>query len=88
MIDWTLNVWQLMTAAGFLVGGYGTIMRVYHLLDKRLASMELHLTTHADTLEEHGHRLGRYEESLFKIVGDLQRVIGRVEVVAPSVTRQ
>ena len=83
-IDYTLNIWQVITAVGFLFAGYGAIMRVYHLLDKRLASMEQHLTDHADTLGEHGRRLGKYEEALFKMVGDLQRVIGRVEVFAQA----
>ncbi len=79
-IDWTLNVWQLITAGVFLFGAYGGVMRIYHLLDRRLSLLEQRLQAHADTLGDHGKRLQRYEESLFRIVGDLQRVVGRVEM--------
>ena len=87
-IDWTLNVWQVITAVGFLFGGYSAVMRVYHLVDKRLASMEQHLTEHAGTIGQHGQRLEKYEQALFKLVGDLQRVVGRVEAAGPTTTRQ
>lgn len=78
--DWSFNVGQLVTAVAFLLGAYGAVMRIYHLLDKRLGNLEMRLETHASTLGDHGKRMGRYEESLFSIVGDLQRVVGRVEV--------
>ncbi len=79
-IDWTVNVWQIVTAIGFLIGSYGAVMRIYHLLDRRLSLLEQSFLVHAGTLVDHGARLQRYEDGLFKIVGDLQRLIGRVEV--------
>ncbi len=78
--DWSINFGQIITIAGTLLGFYGTALSLYHRIDKRMAGFEQTLQQHATTLTDHAKRLERYEEVLFKIVGDLQRVIGRVEV--------
>lgn len=49
-------------------------------VDKRVSMLEADLVDHTKTLADHAVRMQRWEETLFKIVGDLQRVIGRMEV--------
>lgn len=81
--NWTLDLGQLVNAALFLAGIYGGVLRVYHLLDKRLSSLERMLSSHADTLTGHADRMDRYEAQILRVVGDLQRLIGRIETVQP-----
>lgn len=80
--DWTIDFGQILTLIGLLLGFYGTAISLYHKIDKRMAGFEQTLLTHATTLTDHATRLERYEQVLFTITGDLQRVIGRVETSA------
>lgn len=74
-----VNLGQIITIISLVVSAYAATIRIYHLLDKRVARLEDTLLTHASTLTMHGARMERYEASLFKVVADLQRVIGRME---------
>lgn len=77
--SWEVNFGQIITIVSLVASAYAATIRVYHLLDKRVARLEDTLISHAQTLTMHGERMERYEASLFKVVADLQRVIGRME---------
>lgn len=84
--DWTINFGQVVTALAVVLSLwrlsiklYAAAMELYHMLDKRLGHAEDTLRTHALQLTDHSLRMERYEASMFKIVSDLSKVIGRVE---------
>lgn len=64
----------------------GTLLTILTLLGialrfgYRLGHFETTLKDHADRLSGHAARLSTYEEQIVNFVGDLQRVIGRMEV--------
>lgn len=77
--SWDINIGQIVSAAVVLLGAYSGALRIYHLLDKRLDRLEGHLSQHTDTLEIHSQRMEKYEAGLLGIVGDVQRILGRLE---------
>lgn len=82
--DWSISLGQIVTGILFAGSVALSAQRIYHLLDKRIAGLELTLTTHAATLTDHKGKLDKYEETLFSVVSDLQRIIGRVEAMVPE----
>ena len=77
--SWDINLGQIVSAALVLLGAYAAAIRVYHLMDKRIDKLDLHLSTHTETLAMHADRMEHHESSLVKIVGDVQRILGRME---------
>lgn len=78
--DWTISLGQIVNAA-ILIGGFSlAALKLYHALDKRVTMFERDIVGHAKTLADHAMRMERWEATLFKVVADLQRVIGRMEV--------
>ena len=77
--SWDINIGQIVSAAVVLLGAYSGALRIYHLLDKRMDKFEGHLSQHTDTLELHSVRMEKYESGLYSIVGDVQRILGRLE---------
>lgn len=78
--DWTISLGQIVQAVSFVLAIILSIQRVYHLLDKRIALIVEEVKQHGATLSDHNGRMTKYEEMLFKVVGDLQRLVGRAEV--------
>lgn len=89
--DWTITLGQVVQLVVILLGGGLTVQRFYFLLDKRIernareiqlhvARLERDILLHSTALADHATRMERWETTLFKLVADLQRVIGRVEV--------
>ena len=77
--DWSLHIGDVIQVLAIL----GTAMWAYHGIAVKLALLAQIIEEHSDTLREHGQRLTRYEESLFKLVGDLQRMVGHLEGSKP-----
>ncbi len=77
--DWTISLGQVVTAASFFLSIAMAGQRIYLLLDKRLSLLQQTVMNHTDTLTSHDSRMKHYEEVLFKVVSDLQRLIGRAE---------
>ncbi len=50
-------------------------------LGEQLATFRLSLDNHAKTLTEHAERMANYEERHLSLAADLQRLIGRSEVL-------
>lgn len=80
MFDWTISLGSIVNAVMLIIGAYAAGVKLYHALDKRIDRFELEISAHAKTLEDHASRMERWESTLFKVVSDLQRVIGRMEV--------
>lgn len=80
--DWTLHFGDVLQVLVII----GTAFWAYHGIVLKLALLTRTIEDHGETLHEHADRLQRYEASLFKLVGDLQRMIGRMETldVPPS----
>lgn len=83
IFDWTISLGQIVNAFIILVGGALAVQRFYHVLDTRLKLLEQQYTQELGTLrsvqEDHANRIERWETMVFKVVADLQRVIGRME---------
>lgn len=80
VFDWTISLGQIVNAVLLVIGFGYAVMKLYHALDKRVSIFERDMTGHAKTLADHAVRMERWESTLFKVVADLQRVIGRMEV--------
>jgi hypothetical protein len=91
IFDWTISLGQIVNALIVLAGALGAVFKLYARLDKRVDAFELRLdntqTTFSreiqyatTTLADHAGRMERWESTLFKVVSDLQRVIGRMEI--------
>lgn len=78
--DWTISFGQIVTAVAFALSVILSGQRIYHLLDLRITLLVEEVHQHKETLSDHKGRLEKYEEVLFKLVGDLQRLVGRAEV--------
>lgn len=89
--EWTISLGQVVQVVVILLGGGLAVQRFYFALDKRLSVAEIAIAAHAKKLEReievhgrtfdaHAQRMERWETTLFKLVGDLQRVIGQVEL--------
>jgi hypothetical protein len=76
---YTITFGNIMTIVGFVISIWVTAARLYTLLEKRLVIFEHLLEMHAKTLGEHAKRMERQDELLIRLVGDVQRLIGRVE---------
>lgn len=79
--DWTVTLGQIVQVLSLIVFGSIAVMKLYHTIDKRVGRFEQELLTHASTLKDHSLRMERYEAALFKVVSDLQRTIGRLEMM-------
>lgn len=80
--DWSVSLGQIVNAVLLIFGVYGAVIRMYHVLDKRASAIEQTIKNHGEALTNHAIRMERWETTLFKVVSDLQRVIGRMEVSA------
>lgn len=82
MIQWSpeVTVGNILTIVSFIATGVVASFRVYHLLDKRIAVFENILQGLKETLNGHNERMDKYENVMRIVTGDLQRVIGHIEV--------
>lgn len=80
--DWTVNFGQVIQAVIGIAALYAAVLRMWHLIDKRIGTLEGNLVNHKEKLHEHGTRMDRYESQIMQLVADLQRVIGRIEGIS------
>lgn len=90
VFTWEVNFWQIVTTlvstGGFIWGVYAAAIRVYYLLDKRMALFEMNLNANSASITQQATRMANYEGQIVGLVGDMQRVIGRLEVLSPMWT--
>lgn len=84
--SWEINLGQIIQAVMLLFGAWGAVLRIYHMLDKRMDKFEGNIAHHATTLGDHASRMSRYENQITTLVGDMQRIIGRMEILSPRWT--
>ena len=77
--DSTISLGNILTVVGFVAAFWAAATKVYNSLDRRLISFEALLLGHAQTLVSHGAKMEKQDEILLRLVGDMQRLIGRVE---------
>ena len=80
IFDWTISLGTILSALLVIMGTWATVSRLYSLLDKRLAVFENILDDHANTLIRHSTRMEKHDDIIIKMTGDMQRIIGRLEV--------
>lgn len=54
------------------------VASIQQQIEVHAEAVERQIEMHAKTLEDHAKRMERWETTLFKVVGDLQRVIGQL----------
>ena len=79
--DGTITLGNILTISSMII----VAVLAYHNFVLRMAVqteiVTRSLQAHSNQLARHAERLDRHEEHSLQIVADLQRVIGRVEVV-------
>ena len=75
--DWTITAGTIIQVATMVI----LAIAAYHAIKGQLAIFNNTLSTHAKSLEEHSQKLITVDERIIKIVADLQRLIGRSEVL-------
>lgn len=78
-VDWTISFGTVWAAASIIVSIWWASVSVQQGMDKRLAVFESVLRDHALTLVGHAEKMGQQDVLLLKLVGDVQRLIGRLE---------
>lgn len=74
---------QLSITLGDLIqlgGVVVSITAVYYAIKGRIRELELTLGIHAKDLATHANRMAKYEESMVSVIGNVQRIIGRMEM--------
>lgn len=59
----------------------GVLISLYYAAVGRVRDLETTLRHHAEDLSEHAARLDRFSETLVEVMGDVQRIMGRMESV-------
>lgn len=67
--------WAMVNA---IVSGLGFLVVILTVFIS-IGGLRQMLVQHAATLVEHGQRMDTHDRTMLTVVGDLQRVIGRVE---------
>ena len=75
--DWTLTLGAVIQIATIIVATAAVINAVTNRIELLRATLQ----THADALKKHDTALSLYESRVFELVSDLQRLIGRFEVL-------
>lgn len=73
--DWSINLGSVLTALSFLVG----IWLASLTLTRRLTTFEGTVTIHTDALAQHVRWMEKQDNLLLQLVGDVQRLIGRLD---------
>lgn len=77
--DWTISLGNVLTVVGFIIAAWLAGTRIYNGIDRRLIAFEGLLSHHAATLVDHAARMKTQDDMLLRLVGDVQRLIGRME---------
>ena len=79
-LDWSISVGNILTALVFLFGAVSTGWKIYNAFARQAVVFEGLLKEHTNTLISHAGRMEKQDELLLRIIGDVQRLIGRMEV--------
>jgi len=77
--DPTITLGNVITMIGIVVGLWISATRLYGSVDRRLAVFEVMLSSHAKTLIEHNIRMEKQDDMLLRLMGEIQRLVGRLE---------
>lgn len=77
--DWTISVGNVITAIVFFLTVVAAAWKMYNALVRRVALFEELLKEHTSTLMRHASRMEKQDDLLREIIGDVQRLIGRME---------
>lgn len=73
--EWTINLGNLITAIVFVLGLWGTSMK----LTARATTFENRLSEHTLAITHHSDRMGKQDDLLLTIIRDVERLIGRLD---------
>ena len=77
--DWSVSVGNIVTAVVFLTSTLLGMWRMSVSITQKAAVFEALLREHAVTLMAHASRMEKQDDLLLKIMGEVQRLIGRME---------
>ncbi len=77
--DGTISLGNILTVVGFFWALWMAGSRLYVYMDRRVSVFENVLKDHARTLIDHANRMEKQDDLLIKLVGDVQRLVGRME---------
>ena len=77
--DWTISLGSILTIVGFFFSLWWSLTRLWTRMDRRVSVFETVLAKHAETLLSHATKMERQDSLLIQLVGDVQRLIGRIE---------
>ena len=81
--DPTISLGNVITIICFVASIVGARLSLYGKMDQRLAKLEGILMDNAATLIAHSGRMEKHDDLLLRLVGDMQRLIGRFETRLP-----
>jgi hypothetical protein len=64
-----------------------TLITIAISIGQKIGTLSTTVVQHAAVLDRHAMRMDKYEERLIVIVGDMQRMIGRVEATQDRIDR-
>lgn len=73
--DWTITLGNLVSAAAIVMGFWGASLR----LTQRLSRFEATVEDHTNAISTHARKHERQDELLRDLMGDVQRLIGRLD---------
>lgn len=76
--DQTIRLGDIVTMSGIITA---FLAAAWRFMD-RLKSLERTLNSHSDILTGHSSRMQEYERGMRDIIGDVQRVIGRLDLIS------
>lgn len=78
--DYTISLWNVLSFLVFFLTCWWSVTKAFVAFDRRVSKFENVLLNHAATLAAHSSRMEKQDDLLFKLVGDVQRLVGYMEV--------
>ena len=85
--DSTISLGNILTIVGFVAAFWVAANGIYTRIDRRIVAFETLLEQHALTLVQHASKMEKQDDILLRLVGDMQRLIGRVEGSQQNIDR-
>jgi len=86
--DGSISIGDIVTAATIVFGLWAAVTKTYHRADKRAALFEQTVTQHTELLAAHSTRMEKNDETLLKVMSELQRLVGRLDSLNPQALSQ
>ncbi|MDO8632196.1 MAG: hypothetical protein Q7R41_17065 [Phycisphaerales bacterium] len=78
--DYTISLWNVLSFLAFFLACWWAATKAFVAFDRRIGKFEDVLLNHAHTLTTHSNRMEKQDDLLFKLVGDVQRLVGSMEM--------